>query len=171
MVVRLCVEESGFFRGLGLSRILGRRISDLRRAAALFVFPVNNRFLISRRKSGVAPNFQNHFHKFFSLFRMLIAPKAHDRQTSRSAKSVFGSITAGPSATMQGVVKIGSRFAHILLFSCPQCHLPVRVVRISDLKNGEEIDGERIRFKCGFCDYAALVYGVTAKMHYVYEWD
>ena len=39
------------------------------------------------------------------------------------------------------------------------------------LKNGEEIDGERIRFKCGFCDHAALAYGVTAKMHYVYGWD
>ena len=72
---------------------------------------------------------------------------------------------------MLEVAKIDSRFAHTLRFSCPQCYLPVGVVRISNPKNGEEIDGERIRFKCGFCDHTALAYGVTAKMHYVYEWD
>lgn len=144
--------------------------SDLRRAArtvslsskqSLPEFPTNRELLqIPESHSQI-----------FSLFRLLIASNTHDKQTSRSAKSVFGSITTSPRATMQEVVKIDSRFAHTLLFSCPQCNLPVSVVRISDLKNGEEIDGERIRFKCGFCDYTARAYGVTAKMHYVYEWD
>ena len=77
----------------------------------------------------------------------------------------------GCGATMQEVAKIDSRFAHTMLFSCPECNLPVSAVRISDRKNGVEIDGERIRFKCGFCDHTALAYGVTAKMHYVCEWD
>jgi hypothetical protein len=40
---------------------------------------------------------------------------------------------------MQEVVKIDSRFAHTLLFPCPECNLPVSVVRISDRKYGEEV--------------------------------
>jgi aspartate carbamoyltransferase regulatory subunit len=63
------------------------------------------------------------------------------------------------------------RFAHTLLFVCPECNLPVAISRVSHEKNFEAIDSERLRIKCSYCEKSSEVTAVMAKKHYVEEWS
>ena len=42
------------------------------------------------------------------------------------------------------------RYAHTLLFVCPDCNLPIAISRISDKKNLEGVDGELVQIKCAY---------------------
>jgi uncharacterized protein YlaI len=63
-----------------------------------------------------------------------------------------------------------SRFAHILLFVCPECDLPIAISRINNEKNLEAVDAEVLHIKCSYCDKSAEVSALTAKKHYVETW-
>ncbi len=62
------------------------------------------------------------------------------------------------------------RYVHVLLFACPDCNLPVSISRVSNEKNLETVDAERLRIECSYCDKSCDVTAVTAKRHYVEEW-
>lgn len=62
------------------------------------------------------------------------------------------------------------RYAHTLLFVCPDCNLPIAVSKISDAKNLEEIDSLEIHIKCAYCEGTSNLLAVTAKTHWVTEW-
>jgi len=62
------------------------------------------------------------------------------------------------------------RFAHTLLFACPECNLPVSVSRISDKKNLEEVDALLIRTRCEYCEKPLETLAITAKEHWVSPW-
>lgn len=62
------------------------------------------------------------------------------------------------------------RYAHLLLFACPECHLPVAISRVSTSKNLEVVDGESLHIMCSYCEKSSDVVAVAAKSHYVEEW-
>jgi aspartate carbamoyltransferase regulatory subunit len=66
---------------------------------------------------------------------------------------------------------MANRYAHVLLFECPECILPIAISRISKDKNLEKIDSERIRLRCSYCDESFDVHAVDAKRHYVEDWE
>jgi hypothetical protein len=63
------------------------------------------------------------------------------------------------------------RYTHTLLFTCPECNLPVSVSRISHAKNLEDIEGRLVRIKCGYCEKTSDFIGTTAKTHWVSDWE
>jgi aspartate carbamoyltransferase regulatory subunit len=65
---------------------------------------------------------------------------------------------------------MATRFAHTLLFVCPDCHLPISISRISSEKSMESVDGEVLKVKCSYCEQTTVMSAVTAKKHYVEEW-
>jgi aspartate carbamoyltransferase regulatory subunit len=65
---------------------------------------------------------------------------------------------------------MATRFVHVLLFSCPDCNLPVSISRISNEKNLETVDAEHLHIRCSYCDKISDVAAITAKRHYVEEW-
>jgi len=65
---------------------------------------------------------------------------------------------------------MSTKYVHILLFVCPACNLPVAISRVSDERNAEAIDVERLHITCSYCDKSLNVSAVTAKKHYVEEW-
>jgi hypothetical protein len=62
------------------------------------------------------------------------------------------------------------RYVHILLFACPDCRLPVSISRVSNERNLETVDAERLRITCTYCQESSDVTAATAKRHYVEEW-
>jgi hypothetical protein len=62
------------------------------------------------------------------------------------------------------------RFAHVLLFQCPDCRLPVSVARIADEGNFEGIDVGTIEINCSYCNTLADVSAISAIKHYVEQW-
>jgi uncharacterized protein YlaI len=65
---------------------------------------------------------------------------------------------------------MATRFAHTLLFICPDCHLPISISRISNEKSLESVDAEVLKVKCSYCDQTTVMSSVVAKKHYVEEW-
>ena len=63
-----------------------------------------------------------------------------------------------------------ARYAHILLFACPECYLPISVSRISDYGNLEKIDAQKLNIWCHYCHSSADVLAVLAKKHTVESW-
>jgi hypothetical protein len=66
---------------------------------------------------------------------------------------------------------VATRYAHVLLFICPECDLPVAVSRVSTEKNLESVDVQRLHIKCSYCEKESDVIAVAAKRHYVEDWD
>jgi hypothetical protein len=64
-----------------------------------------------------------------------------------------------------------TQFAHTLLFACPDCRAPIAICRVTSEKNQEELDGESLPIMCGECGCSSETTGITAKRHYVEEWD
>ena len=62
------------------------------------------------------------------------------------------------------------RYAHVLLFACPDCNLPVSISRVSNEKNLEIVDAERLRVTCSYCGKSSHVIATQARRHYVEEW-
>jgi uncharacterized protein YlaI len=63
-----------------------------------------------------------------------------------------------------------TRFVHTLLFVCPECGSPVAISRVTQGKDLELVDAERLQIKCSFCDKSSDAIGVAAKRHYLDEW-
>ncbi len=64
-----------------------------------------------------------------------------------------------------------TQFVHTLLFACPDCRSPIVICRVMSEKNQEELDGESLPILCGQCGCSSETTGITAKRHYVEEWD
>jgi hypothetical protein len=62
------------------------------------------------------------------------------------------------------------RYAHTLLFTCPDCSLPMAISLIRDEKTLEMVDGQTHHVECRYCKTASELPGVTAKTHWVNEW-
>lgn len=62
------------------------------------------------------------------------------------------------------------RYAHTLLFVCPDCNSPIAASKISYSKSLEEIDGQHVWVKCDYCEQTSQLLAVTAKTHWVTEW-
>lgn len=65
---------------------------------------------------------------------------------------------------------MSARYVHVLLFVCPECNLPVAISRVSNEKNLEGVDAERLEITCSYCKASSTVTTVTAKRHFVEEW-
>ncbi|HTQ95658.1 MAG TPA: hypothetical protein VMH89_02570 [Candidatus Acidoferrum sp.] len=63
------------------------------------------------------------------------------------------------------------RYAHILVFSCPDCNLPIAITRISNEKNLEKVDAEALDIRCSYCESTTHMSAVNAKLHYVESWS
>jgi hypothetical protein len=64
-----------------------------------------------------------------------------------------------------------TQFAHTLLFACPGCGSPVVICRVTLERNQEGLDGQSLPIFCGYCGCSSETTGVTAKRHYVEQWD
>jgi hypothetical protein len=62
------------------------------------------------------------------------------------------------------------RYIHTLLFSCPDCALPVAAGRLTHEKNMETIDASTFSLKCTYCEEEFKAIGLSAKQHYVEAW-
>ena len=63
-----------------------------------------------------------------------------------------------------------TRYVHTLLFSCPNCKLPIAIARISQDGNLEPVDDERHKIMCLYCKNSAVTIAAKAKMHWVDAW-
>jgi hypothetical protein len=63
-----------------------------------------------------------------------------------------------------------ARYAHTLLFVCPECNLPVSISRICNEKSLEMIDAQSFHLECAYCSAFSAVVGATNKLHWVTEW-
>jgi hypothetical protein len=64
-----------------------------------------------------------------------------------------------------------ARYAHTLLFVCPECNLPVSASRICNEKSLELIDAQCFHLQCAYCSAFSAVVGAKAKAHWVTEWS
>lgn len=65
---------------------------------------------------------------------------------------------------------IADQFAHVLLFSCPQCRSPLASACASTKKNLEQADAQWFSPRC-HCGWMGDVIGVTAVKHWVEPWQ
>jgi transcription elongation factor Elf1 len=65
---------------------------------------------------------------------------------------------------------LSERYAHTLLFNCPDCDLPVSIACISQDKNLEQVASQTFRLHCSYCGKRSAMPGVAAKMHWVSDW-
>lgn len=61
------------------------------------------------------------------------------------------------------------RYVHTLLFSCPQCKLPIAVSDVREEGNVEAIEG-LLTLRCSQCGEFSSILAATAKQHWVDEW-
>jgi endogenous inhibitor of DNA gyrase (YacG/DUF329 family) len=64
-----------------------------------------------------------------------------------------------------------NRFAHVLLFACPECNLPVSISRVSHERNLEAVDAKTLKVWCPYCNTSSDMPVVTAKKHFVEPWQ
>jgi hypothetical protein len=62
------------------------------------------------------------------------------------------------------------RYAHTLLFVCPECNLPVSTSCICNEKSLEIIESQLSNLECDYCDASFTVFAAMAKAHWVTEW-
>ena len=62
------------------------------------------------------------------------------------------------------------RYAHTLLFMCPECNLPISISRVRPQKNLETTASESFRLRCDYCNKSSTVRALIAKAHWVTEW-
>jgi len=63
------------------------------------------------------------------------------------------------------------RFAHMLLFACPDCRTPIVAGLLSGTGNLEDIDADYFLLQCGHCQESFHLPALSAKRHYVEEWE
>ena len=67
-------------------------------------------------------------------------------------------------------MSIPDQFAHVLLFSCPECGAPLATACASARRNLEPAEGHWFNPHC-HCGWTGDVMGVTAIKHWVEGWD
>jgi hypothetical protein len=80
-------------------------------------------------------------------------------------------VSSSQSPPTTGFDRYFMRYAHTLLFDCPECNLPIAVSRICNEKNLEGVAGKPVRIKCSYCEHTSERFGWTAKAHWVSDWD
>jgi hypothetical protein len=65
--------------------------------------------------------------------------------------------------------QLTQQFAHVLLFSCPQCERPLASVCTNREFNLEQADGHWFHPRCQ-CGWRGDVVGVAASKHWVEPW-
>lgn len=63
------------------------------------------------------------------------------------------------------------RFAHMLLFACPDCYSPIVASLLTATRNLEDVDDHYFLLQCDQCHGAFSLPAFTAKRHYAEEWD
>lgn len=66
-------------------------------------------------------------------------------------------------------MEMAGQFAHVLLFSCPQCHSPVASACASVKRNLEQAEAHWFNPHC-HCGWTGDVIGVTSIKHWVEPW-
>jgi hypothetical protein len=67
-------------------------------------------------------------------------------------------------------MKVTDQFAHVLLFSCPQCGRPLASACANQALNLEGADAHWFTPRC-HCGWSGEVIGVTAVRHWVEPWS
>jgi uncharacterized protein YbaR (Trm112 family) len=62
-------------------------------------------------------------------------------------------------------------YAHILVFACPDCNRPLAISHLSEERNLESIDAQKLKIICPDCKSATNVLAATAKRHMVQRWN
>ena len=62
------------------------------------------------------------------------------------------------------------QYAHVLLFACPRCGLPLAATAINARKNPEIAEAKRFNLPCQ-CGWTGEIAGVTAVKHWVEPWS
>jgi Zn finger protein HypA/HybF involved in hydrogenase expression len=62
------------------------------------------------------------------------------------------------------------RYAHTLVFACPECNLPVSTTRVSHEQDSQSIDKQKLNLWCPYCHSSSDLLAGAAKRHYVGEW-
>jgi aspartate carbamoyltransferase regulatory subunit len=63
------------------------------------------------------------------------------------------------------------RYVHTLLFSCPDCNLPVAITRVTNERNLEQVDAQKLEIHCSYCERGFGALSADARKHYVEEWN
>jgi transcription elongation factor Elf1 len=82
--------------------------------------------------------------------------------------TVIVSMEVKPLTTLRPA--LGERYAHTLLFNCPDCDLPVSIACISQNKNPEQVASQTFKLHCSYCGKRSVMPGLGAKMHWVSDW-
>jgi hypothetical protein len=61
-------------------------------------------------------------------------------------------------------------FVHMLLFECPRCGGGIAIAFHSEQSSPEETDEQEITLRCP-CQWNGRSLGLTAKRHFVIEWE
>lgn len=92
-------------------------------------------------------------------------------QLHSSACSVQNSCVAFAYPTREGSMEtVPSSFAHVLLFACPRCGVPLASACASTDKNLEAADAHWFDPHCP-CGWTGSVIGVEAVKHWVEAWN
>lgn len=67
-------------------------------------------------------------------------------------------------------MNIAQSFVHILLFRCRNCSKPVASAVTTGERNLDDADGLSFSLNCR-CGWSASEMGVSAKRHWVEEWE
>ena len=65
---------------------------------------------------------------------------------------------------------LAERYAHVMLFSCPQCGSPLATACASTKRNLEQAEAHWFNPHC-HCGWTGDVMGVLAQKHWVEEWN
>lgn len=63
-----------------------------------------------------------------------------------------------------------TRYAHSLLFACPNCQFPIVIACLSEQRVLEHAEEQFFAVTCGSCRYSFNLPASKAKKQYVEEW-
>lgn len=61
------------------------------------------------------------------------------------------------------------RFAHVMLFECPDCTLAISLALTRDMRNFEDTDEHSYPLRCS-CGWSGSLLGAVARRHWVEPW-
>jgi hypothetical protein len=62
------------------------------------------------------------------------------------------------------------RFAHVLLFRCPDCGSPISLALATGERNMEQVDSRSFALQCN-CGWIGNLIGLAARKHWVETWS
>lgn len=66
--------------------------------------------------------------------------------------------------------KVSERFAHVMLFACPDCARAISLAVTRDERNFEEVDRSSHALECS-CGWSGGLLGAAARRHWVEIWQ